>query len=248
MDTWIWTIWLQYFSVFLGGPRKGDVTTACYYSGRTNSSAWCSNPAMGQSLGAEGWAEWGKAMWKGCVRSLRGCFLKRDGGRSQWVWPSTEMLSHRSFCGRLVLSWRCPGEGNHVWCPGEENADLADLIAKCLQNCWLQGFRYLIYVRRLFSILFIFYIIKVSHTDIHILVGVHTRTYRGMYTHTQTHNALCPLSSPVLGSILSPQATQVLVPSTCLLAFSVVNCLFLQHISRLAWKCRVYWAWPNVAS
>lgn len=145
MDTWIWTIWCvwhQYLrSIFLGGLRKVDVTTACCdlaglevsREGRTILSMWWSKPAMDWRLWAEGWAEGGKASWKGYMCWLKGFFLKHNGGQPQWVLTFKEMLCHRWFWVRLVLFWRCPGKGNKLVCyPGEENPDLAGSIAKFL--------------------------------------------------------------------------------------------------------------------
>lgn len=62
-----------------------------------------------------------------------GLFLGTQGWKILPGAGLQRMLSHRSPLDRLILFWRCPGEGNNLVCyPGEENPDLADLIAEFL--------------------------------------------------------------------------------------------------------------------
>lgn len=155
------SIWHQYFRSIFRGLRKGGVTTAhCDPAGlevgrvgRTNMSMWCSKPAMGQRLRAEGWAEAGKAAWKACVCSLKGYFLKRDGGRSQWVLTFKEVLSCRSLFCRLVLFGEALEKGT-IQCGSQVRKILTLLtwLQNSSQVCWLQDFKYLIYENLLYTI------------------------------------------------------------------------------------------------
>lgn len=75
----------------------------------------------------------GEGEQKDHVCLVKGCSWEHGAGRSYLVLAFKEVLSHRSPLDRLILFWRCPGEGNNLVCyPGEENPDLADLIAEFL--------------------------------------------------------------------------------------------------------------------
>lgn len=75
----------------------------------------------------------GEGAQKGCVCLVKGCSWEHGAGRSYLVLAFKEVLSHRSSLGRLILFWRCPGEGNSLMPHlGEEDSDLTDLIVKFL--------------------------------------------------------------------------------------------------------------------